>query len=251
MTPAAATEGALPAPTRRRGCRGHDLTLGRLLTLVRLHRRGLDGAGTELLDLLDVRRPELAGALGLSSVELPLPGGPEQLPALARLVEARALASKEDGVRSRRAEAEAAAARLAAEAAFGLGGVELDLGRLVEVVGIGAFDLLGFRLAGEVHAIPRTTLATLVREIATLRLDSLRVVPEDRCLRVGWAGARHRGSFRLVLEPPDVRRTCVVVDLDAALEGPSDVAELDPSAVVPWLDPRPRRPFASLAPRLP
>lgn len=209
----------VPAPSRNRRRRAptpETLTMTRLRVLCALHRRNLDGAGAELCDALDTRRDELAATLGMATTDLPMPGGPEQVPRLVAIIEARLAETKTKAAGARVAEAHLVAARLADEAVHGFDGIELDQKLLGELAGIAGYDVIAFRIAGEVFGFGRTFIGALLREVGSVTLTSLRVVGEERSLRVGYEGKRATGWFRLRLEIPDPRRTCVVVDLDGA-----------------------------------
>lgn len=201
-------------PRRTRGARD-AITVRRLEVLLRLHRRDLDGAGAELLDALDTRRDELAGCLGISCSDLPLPGGPEQLPRLVALVETRLRELRDDHAVSRATEAHRLAARLAEESVYGLDGWELDQPCLDALVAVSGFDLVGFRIDDEVLAVGRCFAAALLREVGNVTLTVLHLAPSERALHVAYRGSIATGRFRLRLEPPRPDRICVVVDLDA------------------------------------
>lgn len=245
MTPAPCTTTAPSLRRRRTPATRDDLTPRRLEVLVRLHRKGLDGAGTELLDALDVRRDELAAAIGVAATTLPMPGGHEQLPALVALVEAKLLEAKTNRAESRLVDAQRLASAVAAEAVHGFDGIELDQKLLAELAAISGYDVVGFRVDGEVIGIGRGFIAALLREVGTVRLTSFRVVAGHGALRVGYEGERCTGWFRLRLETPETRRICVVVDLDAARTVPVTEDEPMYSPAHTWLDPRPRGPFVA------
>ncbi len=248
----------MPAPAaldagrrrRRRPSSPDALTPRRLEVLVRLHGRGLDGAGAELLDALDTRRDELAAALGMASTQLPMPGGHEQVPRLMQLIESRLAAARAASAESRLGDARALADKLAAEAIQGFDGIELEQPVLAELARTTGFDDVAFRVGGEIVGLPRAFLGALLREVGGVTLTSLRVVPADHALRIGYRGARCTGSFRLRLEPPDTKRTCVVIDLDAARVRAATDELNAPAAYSPAhtaIDPRPRGPFADLS----
>lgn len=248
----------MPAPVsldvglrrRRRALPPDALTPRRLEVLVRLHRKDLDGAGAELLDALDTRRDELAAALGVASTDLPLPGGPEQVPRLIALIETRLAAMRSGATEVRLGEARTLANRLAAEAVFGFDGIELERTTLAELARTPGYDDVAFRVGGEVVGLSRVFLAALLRETAGVTLTSLRVVAGECSMRIGYRGPRCTGSFRLRLEPPTSKRVCVVVDLDAArTRASTDGPEVRPvySPENTPLDPRPRGPFAELS----
>lgn len=221
MTPATTTPASAVRTRRRQSISRDDLTLRRLEVLVRLHRRDIEGAGAELIDALDTRRDELASSLGLTSVDLPLPGGAEQLPSIVALIEARVSSMRGDASEARGAEAARLASRIAEEAIHGFDGIELDLPLLVALVAVPGFDVVAFKLGDELLGVGRLFVAALLREIGTVRLTSLRVVHEECALRVTYEGAHAHGWFRLRLEAPNARRACVVVDLESVRAGKS------------------------------
>lgn len=215
MIPAPA---AIDPPVRRRVRRAPArdvLTMRRLEVLMSLYRRGLDGAGAELVDALDCRRDELARCLGAPSLELPLPGGAEQVPRIVALIDQRLAEMRVAQAENRLVEAERLAARLADESVPGLDGFELDMPLLGALVAVTGFDVVGFRIRGEVVGIGRVFVAAMLREVGTVALTSFRVVPAESSIHIGYTGAHCNGRFRLRLLTPDVRRVCVVVDLDA------------------------------------
>lgn len=247
MTPAPCTIAA-PSPRRRRAASNPDeITPRRLEVLVRLHRRDLDGAGAELLDALDTRRDELADAIGVATTALPMPGGREQLSALVALIEGRVAQAKAARAGTRLVEAERLAGIVAGEAVVGFDGIELDHVVLAELAGVTGYDTIVFSVGSEPIGVSRTLVASVLREVGGVELTSLRVVAEEQALRVGYYSKRCTGWLRLLLEPPDTKRVCVVVDLDAVRSYPVPEDDVVYSPAHTWTDPRPRGPFAQLA----
>lgn len=215
MIPAPA---AIDPPVRRRPRRAPPrdaLTVRRLEVLASLHRRGLDGAGAELLDALDCKRDELAECLGVPTSELPLPGGAEQVPRIVTLIERRLAEMRVAMAEARLVDAHRLAAQLAEESVRGLDGFELDMPRLSALVAVSGFDVVGFRVGGDVMGVGRMFVTALLREVGSVSLTSFRVVPSESAIHIGYTGAHTAGRIRLRLVTPDVRRVCVVVDLDA------------------------------------
>lgn len=220
MIPAPAV---IDPPVRRRARRAPPrdvLTVRRLEVLTSLHRRGLDGAGAELLDALDCRRDELAECLGVQNSELPLPGGAEQVPRIVALIERTLAEMRVATAESRLVEAQRLATCLAEESVRGLDGFELDMPRLGALVAVTGFDVVGFRVGGEVVGVGRVFVAAMLREVGSVSLTSFRVVPAESSIHIGYVGAHTTGRFRLRLVTPDARRVCVVVDLDSLHRDP-------------------------------
>lgn len=185
------------------------LTVADVRSLLRLHRRRLDGAADELRRILTEERDALRLLFGPDVVELLGDASDASIERLARIIDANGV----ERTRSTRERAERLALRFATGCRRCSGGIVPPLPWLEELVRNGGFATLAFRIDDEGdRGIERALLVALLRELRSVEVTEA-VITTNGDLRVAYRKQRMRGGITLRAAPVGAARDALIVDL--------------------------------------